>query len=402
MSKPCEYIVSGALMKCNKGTRKSVLLSTHPSIHIKGVKACTTLAYDDISSAGRFGYCTMRNKQTCTPVIDKIEDYKKAVFFKAGEPLLVKTRDICVFKGEISFITSGQDVSLERFLELLGKVENAYPNLNKETLMSALRALSEFYDTDTWGKILNTQKVPKVKPVEDALAGDELFELRNMLAHYVEKGTEMGVIIDRTGEKVAIGHVLTGITAGLNRDKSRDITPAKYFWFGEDIDNLYTSTIAGDMGQSAVLVDMGKQKGYIGLGTEATRAELIGDLDGAIIGEFLRSSDEFIFNAWHTNIPLSDFLDMYYTRYAGVRFKNAAEWLPTLNEKDHLKTQIKKFADNYSFKKGSKIHGLTANEKPEAEAAYQAYQQWILEEYKKEKNNSDIYSPNGLVTDGSC
>jgi hypothetical protein len=183
------------------------------------------------------------------------------------------------------------------------------------------------------------------------------------LSHSFDKNNnELGISKDTNSSRwVGLGHVLTGISAALYHDKlltwsqrwqpirtSAIKTPA--LWdipsftlipalgpyydlpmnigiFAQDagVDSLYAATIAGDLGQTVT----GDEKLWTsnsydssrgGVGTEASSAELYGDIDGFWLGLWLRGKAKGqavrermrlpMTNA--NNVKLSTFLGEYY------------------------------------------------------------------------------------------
>jgi|GEM_PF-3880528 len=140
-----------------------------------------------------------------------------------------------------------------------------------------------------------SSRATAITPVKDKLTQEDIDSLQSMVEHGGNnENDERGIAKDNGGDYVAMGHVLTGVTAVINRDKKTDLTSGfmesagGLLGVGEYVDNLYASTIAGDLGQSATMIN--NQKGVdantkmIGDGTEATSAELFGDVDGFNIG----------------------------------------------------------------------------------------------------------------------
>ncbi len=178
----------------------------------------------------------------------------------------------------------------------------------------------------------------------------------------------------------------------------------------DSIDNLPAATISGDLGQSAAFVNGGQHVGtgqhtYIGPGTEATYAELTGDIDGMIIGEAIGGNvvGNPIREAWNNpDMSFSDFLGQYHDDYANSRFANAHEWLPTVNGADYMENEVSKFANNYEHFIDPKTNPLarlwgddTTDTDAAAEAANSEFNDWVEEQYIQEQLN-------GKMTDGTC
>lgn len=437
MSKPCEYVVSGALTKCTKGSETSLMKANPFRIRFRGLDACTTCDKTPVINIGPFGTCKVSGEDCITKIeITEFEDYKQGVRSGGCNFLLVKSKGICSEGGKISFITSGQDLSLERFLELMQKLEEAYPDWSRKDILSGLLNIAGYGD-GLFPALIGVDSSKSLTP-RGNLTQNDIDELRNMLKHNYDKGIERGVVTDRTGRKVALGHTLVGIMAALNRNKNKNmdtILGINIPIVGESVDNLYAATLAGDLGKWVARVNHGEDIPPIGTqGSGVSEAELTGDIDALIIGEVL--SDEGNRNAaWGSEQPLSALLNNYYTRYDGTRFQNAVEWLQKLYGEDYIRGQINRFAVMYTYEHykstvkgraagvllgfpagllgtvggwlaGERIQGikneLFNDTKNNSDEAFEAYQNFIEAEFEKEKNRDGSESPNGIVTDGSC
>jgi len=106
---------------------------------------------------------------------------------------------------------------------------------------------------------------------------------------------------------------------------------------GGIMDNLYAATIAGDLGQTACYHLKG-QPGYIGPGTEMTSQELVGDIDGLLVGLYLSS-----------NKKPSEILTQYYL--TNGKYSSQKRY-PLYEAEDGSSTlsQGIKFANNYIYK----------------------------------------------------
>lgn len=194
---------------------------------------------------------------------------------------------------------------------------------------------------------------------------------------------ESGIGTDRHGKFIGLGHVLTGIAAGVDRHRSVDLAasagcradgigwivkcPAG-FVIGAEVDNLYTATLAGDLGQEAVLHIADKEpKGrksmpYVGHGTECTEAEGLGDVDGFLLGHMLSDGGQGwlqkagLSRRFPATMRVSELLERYYgdrpdMKFAagnvGMRFalfRDAATNPPAT-----LEDQTVRFAKNYLY-----------------------------------------------------
>jgi hypothetical protein len=203
-----------------------------------------------------------------------------------------------------------------------------------------------------------------------------------MLRHADGEAGETGIVKDISGQYLAMGHVMTGISGGLHRKKNYDPTLQKRvvqtdigpmllpdLGAGENVDNLYATTLAGDFGQSNVLVNERKQIGYVGPGTEATSAELTGDIDGLVIGEAL--SESGYLKKWSDTKALSDFIEQYYRSDYKNRFAKAAKL-----DQSYLQDQTKRFAKNYAYR-DSKMEGMFTDAGNVSEASFEQYASWL-------------------------
>jgi len=212
---------------------------------------------------------------------------------------------------------------------------------------------------------------------------------------------------DCFGYDVAIGHVITGIGAGRRWDHSldhlaeaakrqgRDYTAAvvKNMPMGERVDNIYSLTIAGDLGQSASLINEGKQTNFIGPGTEATYSELVGDIDGLIMGQGTSGT-------LSDKEKLSSYLSGYYcVDYLADGLPNAARRFNTF--KSDLKAgggkllrESKRFSTNYNYRRQWKsliwpgLLGLTPGN---VEDVYNKFVEWLEAEAKTESKRTQDY-----------
>jgi len=113
------------------------------------------------------------------------------------------------------------------------------------------------------------------------LSSTELNQLTKASAH-----ASGGQTTELSGDTLAIGHVITGLCAGWNRKTNYTprvpiIGKANPFY---PFDNLWGETLAGDLGQAAVLVQWGKMPALIGAKSGAEESELRADIDGLVLG----------------------------------------------------------------------------------------------------------------------
>lgn len=290
---------------------------------------------------------TTSTPTTTTPV------RSNSVSMMGGVPEVTKTMGPLVPKSYSPASAEQAPPTVDDFIGLVQKVEAAYPDWTAEEVVNRLREHGG-YDNSSWQKMLGVGDTAPIAPQGDLTAAD-IEALTGMVRHTHDGTQEGGIVTDRNGETVAMGHVITGLSAGEHRDKNRNLA-GKLGWLGigEKVDNLYATTLAGDLGQSATLVNEGTQTGYVGHGTEATDAELNGDIDGLLMGSHL--SELTNGDGLTGDVPLSEMLSYYYTddscRVGGPSGPISSQRYETfVNEVDreHLEDQTKRFSVNYGY-----------------------------------------------------
>ena len=160
-------------------------------------------------------------------------------------------------------------------------------------------------------------------PLPDGVLNrSELSLLDKMISHRIRGHKELGVIWTTAKHTVALGHVIAGICAGLERGKDVKLVG----WYSESadtIDNLHATTLAGDIAQSTIDYKNGTIKVLFGPGgtwdsstcpekftltgpaSKATEAEILGDLDGFILGSVIMR--------YPAKTKLSQILQEYYS-----------------------------------------------------------------------------------------
>ena len=184
--------------------------------------------------------------------------------------------------------------------------------------------------------------------------------LTNMVRHSYESDSkrEKGVVLTSDRETIAVGRVILGICAGLNRDDSLSLTK----WTpgaSLRVDNLFSATIAYNLGLSALHKENGDtstlfgpsgvwspdtecpaQYRLAGTVSKATTADILGDIDGFLLGHGIPK--------WKKKgVRLGQLLRMYYGSgisevkildprkrrlVAGMVFQNKARCLMTLRQ----------------------------------------------------------------------
>jgi hypothetical protein len=254
-----------------------------------------------------------------------------------------------------------------KYIAIVRKVEQA-TGWDPDTVLNALRRLAG-YDTEKWQRLYGLGPARQLQPV-GALSAADIVRLEGLSSHGVlGSGKEVGVVADSLRMPVAIGHVLTGLSAGQHRDRAADLRP----WYGtaagagSTLDNLYAATLAGDVGQSAVEVRRDPGGARMGPGSELTEAEAIGDMDGIIMGEEGGLGGQ----------KVSERLHDYYCvaarepgSNAANRFANFARFM-----NEHLQDESRRFAVVYLYSK-SAAQGLVGSTVAEVDEVLGAFQQW--------------------------
>jgi hypothetical protein len=287
--------------------------------------------------------------------------------------------------------------TIDEFIEIVKKIEKRRPNWTPRQVLESLHNIAGTND-EKHRRMMQTEEGNSLLNVID---NKDIIKLGGMLVHSnVDQKYETGVVKDDTNQNLALSHVLTGIGAGLSR---RKVSPSELVdgflpalgdlaTAGSDIDNLYTETLAGDLGQSAVLYNAGEQDMLVGPDTEATDAELVGDIDGFIIGSELSSTtlkDEFKSG----ELKLSTLLESYYHGKHVNRFNNISNL-----DTQTLKEETQNFADNYAYQKHGMIGGLFTEVGSEADGAVDKYSEWLAS--KKKPSKSIIKKSNPLPQNG--
>ncbi|XP_052770645.1 uncharacterized protein LOC128210370 [Mya arenaria] len=250
-------------------------------------------------------------------------------------------------------------MTYQQFIYQLEKLEALLPDLPPDQMAHKLRMLVGRYNSFLWKMMLNVNT-----PIPFAGRDVEGFtmtpaqkgtfdQLREMMDHRFKGGAELGVI-KVNGETVALGHVITGATAGYDNQKFMGM------------DNLFATTLSGDLGQSGLrnsrdptspLIGPGgtwKNGKYelSGKGGMATRAEILGDIDGFNIGKRIMAD---------RTKPLSQHIREYYTGESSRRFGIFMGHTTKAN----LKAEVYKFANLYDYKEAGLLASALRNSSPE-------------------------------------
>lgn len=154
--------------------------------------------------------------------------------------------------------------SVTRFIQLVKKVEAAYPEWTTDQLVTNLRKAAG-YDGSFWQQLLGTNPGTTIL-AKGNLTPQDVAELIATMGHGTSGTQELGISTDAsTGRNVTMGHVITGISAGIHHPDPViyvDIPPITQI---PDLsinkqrlglDPLYATTITGDLGQTATAPDI--------------------------------------------------------------------------------------------------------------------------------------------------
>jgi hypothetical protein len=192
--------------------------------------------------------------------------------------------------------------SVSNFITLIGEVEKAYPEWTTDRLITNLRRTGPL-DTPLFRQLLGTTPGIVIQP-KGTLSQSKIDVIAGELNHGMDGGREIGISLDNaTGRNVAMGHVIAGIAAGVHhpppvifvdvgfaRITTPDLSISKQRL---GLDPLYTVTLTGDLGQTALTPSTLCSEFpcvFGGVGSEATAAELNGDIDGFLLGYWLSST----------------------------------------------------------------------------------------------------------------
>jgi hypothetical protein len=192
--------------------------------------------------------------------------------------------------------------SVGNFITLVQAVETAYPEWTTDRLITNIRHIGPL-DGPLFQQLLGTTPGIDIQP-RGNLSQTKINALITELNHTTTTNQETGISQDSaTGRNVAIGHVIVGISAGIHHPPPVifvDVGPARITLPDLSIskqrlglDPLYTTTITGDLGQTATIPNTLCSESrcvFGGVGSEATAAELNGDIDGFLLGYWLSTT----------------------------------------------------------------------------------------------------------------
>ena len=256
---------------------------------------------------------------------------------------------------------------MSNFIRLIKKIEDKNSSLSTERVSIYIRGIP--YKGLKWWATCGTYSTK----LDTGLSSMDIELLEAMLKHTTDSSTgiETGVLLAKDGT-VVVGHAIAGIDCGgFHRDTQ--VTTVAMAGLTSDIDNLFQATISGDLGQTT-LQHYAFEEEYPLLGpsgkwdstvcprvytmhpkaaSELTDAEILGDLDGAILGTIIPSMKDK---------PLSEILHEYYEGsgiHTGGRVFKASNNAATFGElmpNHELVAQSVSFASAfYNFKNAKDI-----------------------------------------------
>lgn len=260
--------------------------------------------------------------------------------------------------------------TINNFIRIVRRLERAYPDSGPADIIEMLRAIAGYNNNDWRVMMGRNATIPEVQPVGDILTDADIDVLRAMSAHGEADtaATERGVVRDNNGSMVGMGHVITGLASGYHPMPNVDPRDgrgalgniARGLGQGSTVNNLYATTIAGDLGQEAVIQNRrgsNDNSKYIGDGTEATMAEVIGDVDGFNLGHMVQQGQ-------FRGLPISQVLQQY---YQSSDEDSRRRWSYFQQNATDLQDQTARFANNFRFTGSG--NGITANVTPDVNRA---------------------------------
>lgn len=259
--------------------------------------------------------------------------------------------------------------TMDDYLHLVERLEAICPDWNGVQVMNNLRALAGFdhanaqtmlgldrlldadwaqqyghgltQGSDKEGRHIDL-KLLKTLLLQRGLSPEDLAALQRMSVH---SDQDHGLVTDRTGKQLATSHVLTGLSAGVYRNRRTPMHPLVSLGVGAPLDNLHAMTLAGDLGQSATEDLMGQHhradRHLIGRDTEASEPELTGDIDGYLLGAHLteQCGQRSLAEKGERGLALSALLRSYYGQ-SGKEPQPAAKGLSAQTRFTHMSQEL--------------------------------------------------------------
>lgn len=305
----------------------------------------------------------------------------------------------------VSHNTTLDATEVGTFIALVRKVEHVHDDWGFERVLNSLRR-NAGYDDDKWQFMLGRSAPADDLGPEGVLTQADCDALARMSKHTDDTplgAPEPGVALDRHGQKVALGHCLTGIAAGKYREpkvnwrvyyKNKTGLPTTATWLTDTMDNLYATTVAGDLGTLAWKIYSGEfdrdNCRFGDYGTTASHAELLGDIDGFLIGKNLHAFEG------PSPLRLSEVLERYYCdQVAGggpggvASAHRCARFAGELDNGNRvtevLLDQTGRFACTWAYKMLGRVRGAFVwPEHGPAERAHSLFMQWLDERVRAE------------------
>jgi hypothetical protein len=262
------------------------------------------------------------------------------------------------------------------YVKRVKTLEAAHTDWKFDAVLNSLRHTA-VYDDPNFQQMYNLPETPRLEIVP-WVSAEDIGVLRTMSQHGGDTpDKETGMAPDSTDRMVAIGHTLTGMAAG------RRYNPNVSFGvlaFCENVDNLYATTLAGDLGQYAVLLSLGTPAATARM--DATASELTGDVDGFVLGSMIQSGEIPITDA----TKVSDVLGKYYGCDGGANPLNRSRFSELNKRLDpaRLTDQVRRFGTTYLYAQGSYYYrGMTTRKStmdPFYESANRYFQNWLRRE----------------------
>ncbi len=348
-------------------------------------------------------------------------------------------------------------LSIPTSIAIIKEIEEVYPTWTTAQLIYNLRFISSLDNelSETLFTLGNGSSfLPKGK-----LTQVDLYSLTSTIAQQISSGNgfyeEVGISIDpSTGRKVSLGHAISGISAVLydwyrstnNFTDSQTIQLLKGVQFSIpilnidgvptpsidspttfellpnklSIDSLYAMTIAGDIartitGNEQLWTEESYPVEIGGIGTEASSAELYGNIDGFWMGTWLRTDKgQYICERMNlpinhpNNVKLSTLLGEYYgtikienrilnmtTKFgtnliSNLRFSNLLGMMKDPNFRLNTLTQVIIYQLIYS-----EFTEIGKSDFENSIKAWAAFESWCVSEFNKLRNASILSRETG-------
>lgn len=241
--------------------------------------------------------------------------------------------------GTYSFEVGGEN-TIRKFIEIVKKIERdssisskiskkSNPIISNPILLYSLSRVG--FNSEFFAEFGGYYDEYTKKELVDIKTLSSLSKLEKKWLNSVLTQSPIAAIMDKYGFYSAVSHMLLGLSAGINRKV--DFFPEKSSGSKGELglkrgirrfDNLLGSTISGDIGQVVVEILLRENDKLIGYDTDATYEELVADIDGYLLGDFIYNQIE-LSQVSKVNVnqnKLSEILEDYYFNSAQYRFNN--------------------------------------------------------------------------------